>query len=259
MKLRVVDRRHVVECMQDASQELAFTQRILKKDSKNYHAWQFRQWAIKTFALWSDELAYIEQLIDEDVRNNSAWNQRYFVVRNTSGGGGGEQPLNESLDVLKRELDFATSKIALCVDNESSWNYLRAMWRHVVELKRRSKPADDLLAEVDAFCRRRLESATDDDRSPFLISFVVEMNKERLLSSSSSSTESDDESAQQQQLVEQSVELLDSLAAKYDVIRANYWNYQKSIWTAANFVATLRRQSATAQATPVSDPHSQEQ
>ena len=57
------------------------------QDSKNYHAWSHRQWAVKHFKLWDGELAFVDRLLDADVRNNSAWNQRHFVLSNTTPGG----------------------------------------------------------------------------------------------------------------------------------------------------------------------------
>lgn len=44
-------RKVIVEWLQDASEELKFTENILIEDAKNYHAWQHRQWCIKTFKL----------------------------------------------------------------------------------------------------------------------------------------------------------------------------------------------------------------
>lgn len=35
--------------MNDASTELHFTSQVLHQDSKNYHAWQHRQWVVATF------------------------------------------------------------------------------------------------------------------------------------------------------------------------------------------------------------------
>ena len=51
--------------MNDPSEELQFTQQILNKDSKNYHAWQYRQWVIKKFGLWGEELEFIKELLDK--------------------------------------------------------------------------------------------------------------------------------------------------------------------------------------------------
>lgn len=42
-------RRVIVQWLQDPSHELRFTEIILASDAKNYHAWQYRQWVIKTF------------------------------------------------------------------------------------------------------------------------------------------------------------------------------------------------------------------
>lgn len=77
-------RQKLVELLGDPSEELVVTRDVLREDSKNYHAWQHRQWAMATYQRWEGELEFVEQLIGEDVRNNSAWNQRYFVVTHTS-------------------------------------------------------------------------------------------------------------------------------------------------------------------------------
>lgn len=75
----------MVEWLGDTSQELLITDSVLQEDGKNYHAWQHRQWVIRTFKLWEGELEFVDSLLLKDLRNNSAWNQRYFVVSNTSG------------------------------------------------------------------------------------------------------------------------------------------------------------------------------
>jgi protein farnesyltransferase/geranylgeranyltransferase type-1 subunit alpha len=69
-----------VEKLMDASLELSFINEILSDDAKNYHAWTYRQWVIRTFNLWENELEFVNKLLDKDVRNNSAWNQRYFTI-----------------------------------------------------------------------------------------------------------------------------------------------------------------------------------
>ena len=60
--------------LQDGSEEQAFTARILEldEDSKNYHAWAHRPWAIKTFAL-REPACLCRGKLSEDFRNNSAW------------------------------------------------------------------------------------------------------------------------------------------------------------------------------------------
>lgn len=55
---------------------------MIEDESKNYHAWQHRQWVVEKFNLFSQqELDYSAGLIIEDMRNNSAWNYRYFILQ----------------------------------------------------------------------------------------------------------------------------------------------------------------------------------
>ena len=42
-------RQVLVDLIQDPSKELRLTEIVLSQDAKNYHAWQHRQWVIKTF------------------------------------------------------------------------------------------------------------------------------------------------------------------------------------------------------------------
>jgi protein farnesyltransferase/geranylgeranyltransferase type-1 subunit alpha len=44
-------RKVIVDWLHDPGDELAFVQTVLSKDAKNYHAWQHRQWCIQTFKL----------------------------------------------------------------------------------------------------------------------------------------------------------------------------------------------------------------
>ena len=92
----------IVEWLQDHTQELDFTAKILQGDAKNYHAWQHRQWVIREFDLWDNELEYVEKLLKEDLRNNSAWNQRYFVINNTT---------HFTDDVIAREVKYVSGLI----------------------------------------------------------------------------------------------------------------------------------------------------
>jgi protein farnesyltransferase/geranylgeranyltransferase type-1 subunit alpha len=58
-----------VEWTSDFSRELAFTEAVLRGDSKNYHAWQHRQWTVEKFDLFNDkEVIYSTQLLAEDPR-----------------------------------------------------------------------------------------------------------------------------------------------------------------------------------------------
>ncbi len=161
-------RRNIVEYLNDPSQELTFTAEILKRDSKNYHAWQYRQWVIKKYNLWENELSYIDSLLVSDCRNNSAWNQRYFYISQTN-----DLRKVESLSVLNAEVAFTLDKIDTCIDNESSWNYLRGLLTHINNISSSAYMNNSYPVNVVQFCETKLNSSKEEDKSPFLMAFYV--------------------------------------------------------------------------------------
>ncbi|KAL6194278.1 hypothetical protein ACLB2K_035362 [Fragaria x ananassa] len=104
------------------TEELRFTQRILSMDSKHYHAWSHRQWVLQALGGWEQELDYCHHLLQEDIFNNSAWNQRYFVITR-SPFLGGLKAMRES------EVCYTLNAIVTCPENESSWRYLRGLYK----------------------------------------------------------------------------------------------------------------------------------
>ena len=72
-------------------QELAFAERCLGLDPKNYHTWAHRQALVGAWGggLWGAELAYAARQLDADPRNNSAWVQRAWVLRTAPEGAAG--------------------------------------------------------------------------------------------------------------------------------------------------------------------------
>jgi protein farnesyltransferase/geranylgeranyltransferase type-1 subunit alpha len=122
----------------DSSHELAFVEQILNEDSKNYHAWGYRQWVLSRFGLWEGELEFISRLLREDVRNNSAWNQRFFVLQATAD--------LASPALLAAEAEFAESHIERAPSNPSPWNYLRGLLEPV---------GYDAVPRVRAMCEER--------------------------------------------------------------------------------------------------------
>jgi len=165
------------------------------------------------------------------VRNNSAWNQRYFCLAHKLAQ---EASSRDNVRViLDREIEFTLVKIDLCVDNESSWNYLRALVSRLIELD----AADGLSTpsyprNVVDFCVRNMDTSRDDECSPFLVAFLVDYNQflcKNVLKSSSQDI-SEEKRNEIKKLVKTSLELLDSLATRLDTIRVNYWNYLASKW-----------------------------
>lgn len=98
-------RRLLIQQLKTPIPELAFIERTLDIDTKNYHTWGYRQWLLAHFnddALWAGELPYVEKMLASDVRNNSAWHHRFFVLW-SSGVRKGDENREET---LRRELKW---------------------------------------------------------------------------------------------------------------------------------------------------------
>lgn len=186
---------------------------------------------IKHFSLWSPaEYEYVEHLLEQDVRNNSAWNQRYFCLSHQLDE---EKEITNEMkrETLNREVEFTLAKIGLCVDNESAWNYLRPLVTRLIQV--------DTIVGIDApsypqsvvdFCMKLWVSSRDEECSPFLLAFLVDYNW-FLCNRGVKKTElNEKEKDEMKKLVKSSIELLESLATKFDTIRVNYWNYLISKW-----------------------------
>ncbi|KAJ2047478.1 CAAX geranylgeranyltransferase alpha subunit [Coemansia sp. RSA 455] len=197
--------------------ELQFVGEVIDNDSKNFHAWSHRQLVVRSYGIWDQEMAYVETQINQDVRNNSAWNQRYFVL--TANQSADEFVLSE--EVADREIGYAVEKIKLAPNNESPWSY-------VIGLLTRHAPAmlyERLLPRIS-------ELAADKDyalavtSTPFYWSALVDIYEEQAKALSVDERGDVDAFAR---------EACDSLAEKYDPIRAKYWKYRKqALQTAAN-------------------------
>jgi protein farnesyltransferase/geranylgeranyltransferase type-1 subunit alpha len=168
---------------------------MFDKDAKNYHVWSYRQWLVRKFGLWDGgELEEVERLLRRDVRNNSAWNHRWFLVF------GRGQEVGQ--DVWDREFDFVKEAIRMAPQNESPWNYLRGL------MKRSKKPWKEQITFVEEFAGLAEGTRV---RSSHALDILATAYAEE-------STRKDE-----------AVQALDLLANKYDPIRANYWNYRKSL------------------------------
>lgn len=160
-------RRVIVVALDDASRELPFTTKALAYDSKNYHTWAYRQWALSHFyarvaaapavttaaaeahtKVWEDELEFTHHLLVTDVRNNSAWNHRWFTVFGRKEGASSETIDREIRWVEASAFDgpsliytehamrdtpaapprrYTQKKLELAPNNPSAWNYLRGI------------------------------------------------------------------------------------------------------------------------------------
>ena len=145
--------------------ESTFLSHILSFDAKNYHVWSYRQWLVSHFDLFDSpqEIQAVEELLSDDIRNNSAWNHRWFLrfgredqqrqrekvtqaqqhqkpkisspdkdttSAQTSGSSSPTpSPAVIDLDLLEQEIAYAKRAIQLAPQNQSPWNYLRALYR----------------------------------------------------------------------------------------------------------------------------------
>lgn len=127
-------------------QEVAFTSEMLDEDSKNYHAWSHRAWAIQQEpALAYAEFEVTAQLLAEDVRNNSAWSHRWVVTEVIAARDG-------------QEMDWAIERMHAAPRNESAWNYIGKLASLGIGLDD-AETAAQACMELDHFnvpCRRFL-------------------------------------------------------------------------------------------------------
>lgn len=86
--------------------------------------------------------------------------------------------------------------------------------------------------KVIDYCTNKMNGKKDEDKSPFLISFLVDYNmvKAKQMKKDLADQSQDDVKLSLKTLVVSSIEMLDSLAKIYDTIRHNYWNYLISKW-----------------------------
>ncbi|KAG0238265.1 CAAX geranylgeranyltransferase alpha subunit [Actinomortierella wolfii] len=194
------------EALKDAvKKELDFIAEALREDSKNYHAWSYRQWVLRHFGhgpWWNEELSYIDDLVTVDIRNNSAWNQRFYVVT--------EGPEGLTEDVVKREIEYAKSKINRTPNNESPWVYLTGI------LNKAKLP----VSEIKEFCATLIEQPRA-NFSPFVHSTLFDIYEEEAKKSKDSATFN-------KEALEKAMNSAKMLADKVDTIRAKYWNWRKS-------------------------------
>ena len=191
----------IVERSNLISDELSFVADVLSHDSKNYHAWQYRQWLLKTYSLWFDELQYVDHLLSEDIRNNSAWNQRYFVIAHTTGF---------KDEIIERELDYVEKCIESYPNNESAWNYLRGIVR--------LRSTNDEDQRSWKFCQKLYEEHFENEilhrqQWRFLLAYMVELLID------------DDREEQREENKRRIQELCEKLILHIDPIRKKYWQY----------------------------------
>ncbi|OMJ26454.1 Protein farnesyltransferase/geranylgeranyltransferase type-1 subunit alpha [Smittium culicis] len=208
--------------------EIHFLNEQIDFDSKNFHAWSYRQFVVKTFNLFEYEYLYTKLKIEQDIRNNSAWNQLYFVLKNyfllneksTPELNGAINPnIQSNCDVstlLIQHIEFATSKIYLAPNNESSWVFIQGLLRlHGPELL-----YTDLHSKIAQILSLNDKKSEYLSQSRFYWEYLAKyyLHKRDSLTSDISNPRFLDYNNKAKDSYEK-------LANSLDPIRKNYWNY----------------------------------
>ncbi|KAK7272016.1 hypothetical protein RJT34_28349 [Clitoria ternatea] len=194
------------------SNELEFTKKILSVDAKHYHAWSHRQWVLQALGGWEDELNYCTELLEEDIFNNSAWNQRYFVIT--------KSPFLGGLKAMKEnEVLYTIEAIVACPENESSWRYLRGLYKGEI-----TSWVND--PQVSSTCLKILRTKSN---YLFALSTILDLiclgyQPNREITDAVVALKTPDMDELDQDIARNICSILEHV----DPIRANYWIWRKS-------------------------------
>jgi len=198
-----------------AGRELEFTRRVLSLDAKHYHAWSHRQWTLRALGGWEDELDYCHELLEADVFNNSAWNQRYYVIT--------QSPLLGGLEAMREsEVSYTIKAILTNPANESSWRYLKALYKDDKESwisdPSVSSVCLNVLSRTDCFHGFALSTLLD-----LLCDGLRPTNEHKDSVRALANEEPETNLAN----------LVCTILGRVDPVRANYWAWRKSKITVA--------------------------
>lgn len=213
--------------------EIPFLSFMFSLDAKNYHVWSYRQWLVRHFSLWDSEIPTINALLTRDVYNNSAWNHRWFVLFCRRADptlhaikASWEVFSPEDKHLVEEEIIYVKEKIYVAPQNQSPWNYLRAILRHT------STPLSNLISFAEGFVTPELlllfhsnDNSNNNDNNNDN-NKKNDDSKENPIKSSHALDFLADAYAEQGEN-EKSSKVLEYLGAKADPIRKNYWEFKR--------------------------------
>jgi len=133
------------------ARELAIVEKMLDRDSRNFHAWNYRRYVL-AYMPESDrrppksELAYTTRKIEQNFSNFSAWHQRTKVW----GVIWREQPETEA-SAKREEFEFVRNALWTDPSDQSAWLYHRwliGQGSDSATLKSEISAIEELIAEV---------------------------------------------------------------------------------------------------------------
>ncbi|PIA17041.1 protein prenylyltransferase [Coemansia reversa NRRL 1564] len=189
--------------------ELQFLDNAINEDSKNFHAWSYRQWLVSTYNIWEQELIFVNTMINEDVRNNSAWNQRYFVILQ------GRNPAQVELDseLVSGEIVYTVENIKFAPNNESPWSYIIGLLlRHAP-----GKLYTDLLPKIQTLANNKDYSLAM-TTTQFYWSALVDIYEQQAR----------ELPEQGKALLEKAQSICHNLAIEHDPMHGKYWEFRST-------------------------------
>ncbi|KAG0670355.1 CAAX geranylgeranyltransferase alpha subunit [Maudiozyma exigua] len=79
---------------------------MLDDDSKNYHVWSYRKWCCAHFKTYGQEMAFTERFIKRDVYNNSAWSYRFSMLKHS------DVDLDQELQFVLDKIEYVPQNIS---------------------------------------------------------------------------------------------------------------------------------------------------
>jgi protein farnesyltransferase/geranylgeranyltransferase type-1 subunit alpha len=163
--------RHKLVLSELGPSELTYVNGVLEIDAKNYHAWSYRQWLVRSMMMAStssttvipsgnnvtvmeSELTYAKQLLVEDCRNNSAWNHLWFLLHlhvvNTNDNDATATNAKKCLSasVAQNYASYALQQAQDDEFNESPWRFLVAIVKEQVKQGNNFKFLDHQIQDV---------------------------------------------------------------------------------------------------------------
>lgn len=149
----------------DLDAEFVFVQKKLEEDCRNFHAWNYRRFLVKTANQSpEEEFKFCQEKIDQNFSNFSAWHHRSSCLKEIhrrvpvvafSDLIANPQPVQQStesfllpLAILKEELELVHAAFVTDPEDSSAWLYYRWLIGNLLHLAQESEEETDGVKEL---------------------------------------------------------------------------------------------------------------